>query len=100
MHTYSEMKLFIKKIISLLPLIIIVFFGRVSAQQGALKEEKNPFHKAYHDSLRTMNYDATFPLLGKKAYKKGYDIQFPWGVGLAYFVQQQKVLIKSTKISF
>jgi len=65
-----------------------------------MKEEKNPFHKAYHDSLRSMNYTSTFPFLGKKAYKKGYDIQFPWGVGLAYYVQRQQVLIPKTDISF
>lgn len=69
------------------------------AQHGAVKA-KNPFHTAYHDSLKAMNYNSSFPLLGKKAYKKGYDIQFPWGIGLAYYVQRQQVNIAKTEISF
>lgn len=47
-----------------------------------------------------MEYSHTFPILGEKAYKKGYDIQFPWGVGLAYYAQRQSVLISKTAISF
>lgn len=90
-----------KSTLSCLPAVLfILHLTPAFAQHGALKEEKNPFHKAYHDSLKSMNYDATFPLLGKKAYKKGYDIQLPWGVGIAYFAQRQRVVIQSTKISF
>src|ERR1044072_2041069 len=69
-------------------------------QPGAVKAGKNPFHTAYHDSLKAMEYKSMFPFLGKKAYKKGYDIQFPWGVGLAYYVQRQKFNIAKTEISF
>jgi len=69
------------------------------SQQGALKA-KNPYHVAYHDSLKAMNYTSTFPLLGAKAYKKGFDIQFPWGVGAAFFAQRQQVNIQNTQISF
>lgn len=71
-----------------------------NAQPGAVKEQRNPFHEAYHDSLKHMDYPYTFPFLGKGAYKKGYDIQFPWGVGLAYYAQKQTVLIPSTTIAF
>jgi len=84
--------------IVLIPILLVSLSSW--AQPGAVKAEKNPFHKHYHDSLKAMDYKSTFPFLGKKAYKKGYDIQFPWGVGLAYYVQRQKVLINSTKISF
>ncbi|MGC3947790.1 MAG: hypothetical protein QM762_25340 [Chryseolinea sp.] len=83
-------------------LLLVIFTGIAimsNAQTGANKVV-NPFHEAYHDSLKSMNYNRTFPLLGKKAYKKGFDIPYPWGVGLAYFALHQRILIKSTNISF
>lgn len=81
-------------------LLIIVLSERAFPQPGATKPEKNPFHKAYHDSLKAMDYKYRFPLLGKGAYKKGYDIQFPWGLGMAFFAQRQQVLISKTEITF
>ena len=31
-------------------------------------------HKRYYDSLKTMDYDRTFPVFGSKVYKRGFDI--------------------------
>lgn len=84
-----------KALTLLLSFMVVTGFS----QPGALKEG-NPFHRAYHDSLKTMDYPYTFPILGAKAYKKGFDIQFPWGIGVAYFAQHQQVLIPTTSISF
>src|SRR4029078_7949411 len=61
---------------------------------------KNPFHEAYHDSLKKMNYPYTFPLWGKKAYKKGFDIPYPWGIGANYFWAKQEVKISNIKVGF
>ena len=59
---------------------------------------KNPFHQAYHDSLKKMNYPYTFPLWGKKAYKKGFDVPYPWGIGANYFWVKQEVKIDNVAV--
>lgn len=69
------------------------------AQPGAHKNS-NPFHKAYHDSLKSMAYKCPLPFLGKKAYKKGFDIQYPFGMGIAYFAQRQQINISQISVSF
>ena len=53
----------------------------------------NPYHEAYHDSLKKMTYPYTFPFLGKKAYKKGFDIPYAWGISPVYFAQRQDIEI-------
>ncbi len=58
----------------------------------------NPFHDRYYDSLKKMDYPYTFPILGKGAYKRGYDIPFPWGISAVYFTQRQQIAITSTQI--
>jgi len=39
------------------------------------------------------DYPYTFPLLGKKAYKKGFDIPYAWGISPVYFAQRQDIEI-------
>ena len=53
----------------------------------------NPYHEAYHDSLKKMTYPYTFPFLGKKAYKNGFDIPYVWGISPVYFAQRQDIKI-------
>jgi hypothetical protein len=62
--------------------------------------QKNPFHKAYRDSLKAMNYPYTFPVFGKKAYKKGFDVPYPWGIGANYFWAKQEINISKVAIGF
>ena len=33
-------------------------------------------HEAYKDSLKQVEYNHIFPILGKGAYKKGFDIPY------------------------
>jgi hypothetical protein len=61
---------------------------------------KNPFHERYHDSLKKMNYPYTFPIWGKKGYKKGFDIPYPWGIGANYFWAKQEVKIDNIAVGF
>ncbi|MBD0833593.1 hypothetical protein ICJ83_15770 [Aestuariibaculum sp. TT11] len=75
-----------------------MFNHEVYAQYAS--KEPNPFHKKYHDSLKNRDYPYTFPLLAKKAYKRGFDIPFTYGVSTAYYSQVQDVNIKRTLIGF
>ncbi len=89
----------------LLKSLFAVFLAAVSccgdlfAQTGADKQI-NPYHKHYADSLKSMNYKPIFPLLARKAYKKGYDIPLPYGMSLTYFYMRQNIDISSTTIGF
>ncbi|HET7898881.1 MAG TPA: hypothetical protein VFL47_14450, partial [Flavisolibacter sp.] len=78
-------------------ILSLLGFG-LSSQAQYSELQKNPFHKAYHDSLRAMNYPYTFPLLAKKAYKKGFDIPYPWGIGTNYFWAKQEVTISNISV--
>ena len=40
-----------------------------------------------------MTYPYTFPFLGKKAYKNGFDILYAWGISPVYFAQRQDIEI-------
>lgn len=62
------------------------------------KGDQSEIYTAYYDSLKTMDYDRVFPLLGKQSYKRGYDIQLPYGVSAIYFTQTQQINITNTKI--
>ena len=82
-------------------LILIGLLILRSATHAQVSEYfKNPFHAAYYDSLKKMNYPYTFPLWGKKAYKKGFDVAFPWGIGANYFWAKQEVKISNVAVGF
>ncbi|GAO41107.1 hypothetical protein FPE01S_01_01190 [Flavihumibacter petaseus NBRC 106054] len=55
-------------------------------------------HRQYYDSLKNMNYDRIFPILGKKAYKAGFDIPFPVGIMLNSFYAVQGIDISNIRI--
>lgn len=81
-------------------MIFCLFAGNSPLKAQGVDKENNPVFKHYYDSLKAMDYDYVFPILGKQAYKKGYDIQFPWGMSAVYFTQTQEINITSTSIGF
>jgi hypothetical protein len=87
----------LKRIILIVSISLI--FTNFSNGQGYGKSS-NPVYQAYYDSIKTMDYNHTFPILGKKAYKKGYDVPYPWGVSTVFFTQKQEINITRTSIGF
>jgi len=90
------------KLINSLGFLFILFFtlslvSEKTYAQGIGKSD-NPAYKKYYDSLKKMDYPYMFPLLGKKAYKKGYDLPFAWGISGIYFTQRQEININRTLI--
>ena len=82
-------------------LLLLVLVSYATAALAQYPEfTKNPFHERYHDSLKRMNYPYTFPLLGRKGYKKGFDIPYPWGIGANYFWAKQEVKIENIAVGF
>ncbi|WP_373396106.1 hypothetical protein V8V91_15890 [Algoriphagus halophilus] len=65
--------------------------------QGAQKIF-NPIYEDYFDSLKQMDYSYTFPVLGAKATKAGYDLPYAWGASAIYFTQRQEITINQTLV--
>ena len=82
--------------------LVLVFLVAASFRGFSQYSEynRNPFHEAYNDSLKKMNYPYTFPLWAKKGYKKGFDIPYPWGIGVNYFWARQEVNISNIAVGF
>lgn len=64
-------------------LVLLSFFifaiGNQSRAQYVTKKVSTK-HQAYTDSLKSIDYNYTFPILGKAAYKNGFDIPYPLGI--------------------
>lgn len=57
-------------------------------------------YTSYVDSLKQMDYNALLPIFGKQAYKAGFDVPFPVGISLNYFMQEQNVIISGLEVGF
>ena len=55
-------------------------------------------HEAYKDSLRNVQYDYMFPLLGQESYRKGFDIPYPAGIMGNYFWTRQGIDITNFQL--
>src|SRR5689334_4806852 len=80
--------------------LLLLLAAQVALHAQYSEFVKNPFHQKYFDSLKAANYNRTFPLWGKKAYKKGFDVPYPWGIGMNYFWAKQDINITNTAIGF
>ncbi|UZD21788.1 hypothetical protein [Algoriphagus halophytocola] len=90
-----------KSLLLFLSLLVTASFSTLESlkAQGAQKVF-NPMYEDYYDSLKNMDYPYFFPILGKGAYSRGYDLQHAWGASAIYFTQQQQILIESTSVGF
>jgi hypothetical protein len=72
--------------------VIAALAFSVEAQQATIKA-KHPKYVAYMDSLKQLDYDFVFPVLGQRVYEKGFDIPYPAGVMFNTFVAKQNMVI-------
>jgi hypothetical protein len=78
-------------------LLLIVFIsGTISAQFATKKVSKK--EQAYTDSLKQVNYDYVFPILGQKTYKAGFDIPYPVGIMANFLWMNQGILIDNMQL--
>jgi hypothetical protein len=81
-------------------LLIVIFFlaysNQVQAQYPSTKIKSK--HQAYVDSLKQVEYNYTFPILGQGAYKKGFDIPYPVGGMLNFMFMDQGLLINNLEL--
>lgn len=69
----------------------------VFAQAGA-GMKFGPKQRAYIDSIKKSDYKWIFPIWGKRLSKKGFDLQYPIGIGLNPFAASQKVIISDLAV--
>lgn len=67
-------------------------FGQYATREISKKKQ------VYTDSLKQVNYDYTFPLLGQKVYSAGFDIPFPAGLMGNFIWMDQSILIDNMQL--
>ena len=80
----------------LLLITLFLITNSVSAQYATKKVSKEK--QAYTDSLKQVNYDYIFPILGQKTYKAGFDIPYPIGIMGNFLWMSQGILIDNMQL--
>jgi len=83
-----------KKFIYFLFLFLIAYQSHAQYVSTKVKTK----HEVYIDSLKNIEYKYTFPILGKGAYKKGFDIPYPAGIMGNYMWMQQGIAIDNLQL--
>ena len=84
------------KIILSLLVVFILSTSLVSGQYATTKVKTK--HEAYTDSLKQVEYDYIFPILGQGAYKKGFDIPYPAGLMANYMWMRQNLIFDNMQL--
>lgn len=84
------------KKISILLIFTFAIGLNVSAQYASRKLSKKQI--AYTDSIKKVDYDYIFPILGQGAYKKGFDIPYPVGAMANYIWLKQGIVIDNFQL--
>ena len=77
---------------------LFLFQANVNGQYTTKKVRS--VHQAYTDSLKNVEYDYVFPVLGQGAYRKGFDIPYPIGFMANYFWSDQGILIDNFQLGY
>ncbi|MEA1898867.1 MAG: hypothetical protein U9N53_14505, partial [Bacteroidota bacterium] len=83
--------------ISILVTIFILFLVDHSNAQYATKKVRTK-NQVYTDSLKNVNYDYIFPILGQGAYSQGFDIPYPVGIMVNGLWMDQGILIDNMQL--
>jgi hypothetical protein len=83
-----------KRLFTLILLMCLAF--SLHAQFATKKVSKKK--QAYTDSLKNVQYDYVFPLLGQKTYKRGFDIPYPAGIMANFLYMKQGIVIDNMQL--
>ncbi len=86
-----------KHIYKLLLIAFCVFIFDAGYAQYTSKKVR-PKHQAYTDSLKAVEYNYVFPILGQGAYKRGFDIPYPAGLMANYIWMDQGIKISNMQL--
>ena len=80
----------------LLLLGLFLFSNQSHAQYVSTKVKSK--HQKYTDSLKQVEYNYLFPILGQGAYKKGFDIPYPAGAMVNFMWIDQSISISNLQL--
>lgn len=80
----------------LLVVSLLLFTTYVSGQYSTKKVKSK--YQIYTDSLKQVEYNYIFPILGQAAYKKGFDIPYPAGIMGNFMWLKQGILIENLQL--
>jgi opacity protein-like surface antigen len=89
------------KTLRLLSVLMLMVFlmPETGFSQYTTKRVRSKYQQ-YTDSLKNVEYNYVFPILGQGAYKEGFDIPYPIGFMLNYFWADQGILIQNLQLGY
>lgn len=78
-------------------LLILFFFSSGLYGQGATRKLSKK-QQEYVDSLKQVEYNYVFPILGQKAYSRGFDIPYPAGLMGNFIWMKQGIVIENMQL--
>jgi len=82
--------------IGLCILALLFFTESLNAQYASRKISKK--QQVYTDSLKNVEYNYIFPILGQQAYARGFDIPYPAGLMANYIWMKQGIVIENFQL--
>ena len=89
---------YFSKVFFLVLFILSIHSNRINAQYSSIKVN-NKF-EAYTDSLKRVDYNYIFPILGQEVYKKGFDIPYPIGIMANSIWMRQDIVFSNFQLGF
>lgn len=83
-----------------LGIFFFLFLISNSLQAQYSSKKVKPKFEAYTDSLKQVEYNYIFPILGQGAYKKGFDIPYPAGIMANGIWMNQDLVFSNFKLGF
>ena len=83
--------------ISILTTLFLFLLASQSQAQYVTKKVKSK-HQIYTDSLKNVEYNYVFPILGQGAYSKGFDIPYPIGIMSNFIWMDQGIDITNMQL--
>jgi len=77
-------------------LLSTIINGSIEAQYASRKISKK--QQAYTDSLKQVEYNYIFPILGQQVYRRGFDIPYPAGLMGNFIWMKQGIVIENFQL--
>ncbi len=88
-----------KKLYKISIITVLSFFLMTQHSNAQYTTKKlNKKHQAYNDSLKKVEYNYIFPILGQGAYKQGFDIPYPIGIMTNFLWMDQGLVIDNMQL--
>ncbi|MBK3519418.1 hypothetical protein [Carboxylicivirga marina] len=78
--------------------ILLLFIGCITVEAQYASRKLSKKQQAYIDSIKQVEYDYIFPILGQAAYKRGFDLPYPIGAMVNYIWMDQGIVIDNFQL--